>query len=419
MAFKIFRKNCCGLDVHKTWIYACIGITDTNGLTEYKQARFSSFSKGLKELSDWLAKYHCVEVCMESAGKYWIPVFNVLEQTCNVVLAHPKYTKPQKGNKTDRKDAKWICDLFMCDMIKPSFIPPADIRHLRDLVRYRFKLTCMLAGEKNRAQNCLTVSNLKLDDVFSDVFGKSSRSITEQILAHPGESFNVAPFVDGRCKTPIEEIQAAVDGAISPEQAIKLRQCLDHIDELERHRKEVEQEILRLSDRHLAALELIRTVPGFDKNPMTAIQVLSEIGGDMSVFPSDKHLVSWAGCCPRNDQSNGKVKSNRISRAGSYFKPVLVQVANALIKSKKHPEITNRYRRIRSRRGHKKAIIAICRMLLTAIWHILSDLKPYTPDGYLASSPVKKGKEISASQAFDLLKEKGYIIIDDATASAS
>ena len=419
MAFKIFRKNCCGLDVHKTWIYACIGITDTNGLTEYKQARFSSFSKGLKELSDWLAKYHCVEVCMESAGKYWIPVFNVLEQTCNVVLAHPKYTKPQKGNKTDRKDAKWICDLFMCDMIKPSFIPPADIRHLRDLVRYRFKLTCMLAGEKNRAQNCLTVSNLKLDDVFSDVFGKSSRSITEQILAHPGESFNVAPFVDGRCKTPIEEIQAAVDGAISPEQAIKLRQCLDHIDELERHRKEVEQEILRLSDRYLAALELIRTVPGFDKNPMTAIQVLSEIGGDMSVFPSDKHLVSWAGCCPRNDQSNGKVKSNRISRAGSYFKPVLVQVANALIKSKKHPEITNRYRRIRSRRGHKKAIIAICRMLLTAIWHILSDLKPYTPDGYLASSPVKKGKEISASQAFDLLKEKGYIIIDDATASAS
>ena len=211
LAFKIFRKNCCGLDVHKTWIYACIGLTDPNGRTEYKQARFSSFSKGLRELSDWLTKYHCVDVCMESAGKYWIPVFNILERTCNVVLAHPKYTKPQKGNKTDRKDAKWICDLFMCDMIKPSFIPPADIRHLRDLVRYRFKLTCMLAGEKNRAQNCLTVSNLKLDDVFSDVFGKSSRSITEQILAHPGETFDVAPFVHGRCKTPIEEIQAAVD----------------------------------------------------------------------------------------------------------------------------------------------------------------------------------------------------------------
>ena len=177
MAFKIFRKNCCGLDVHKTWIYACIGITDANNRTEYKQARFSSFSKGLQELSSWLAKYSCTEVCMESSGKYWIPVFNILEKTCWVTLAHPKYTKPQKGNKTDRKDAKWICDLFMCDMIKPSFIPPPDIHHLRDLLRFRMKLTYQITGMKNRALNCLTVSNLKLDDVFTDVFGKSSRSI--------------------------------------------------------------------------------------------------------------------------------------------------------------------------------------------------------------------------------------------------
>ena len=261
MSFKIFRKNCCGLDVHKTWIYACIGITDTNGMTDYKQTRFSSFSKGLKELSGWLAKYHCTEVCMESTGKYWIPVFNVLEKAdVSVILSHPKYTKPQKGNKTDRKDAKWICDLFMC-----SFIQPADIRHLRDLVRYRFKLICMITGEKNRAQNCLTVSNLKLDDVFSDVFGKSSRSITEYILEHPGDLFDVTPFVDRRCKTPIEEIQAAVDGAVSPEQAVKLRQCLNHIDELEKHLEEIEQEILRLSDKYQAALDLIRTVPDLTK----------------------------------------------------------------------------------------------------------------------------------------------------------
>ena len=413
MAFKIFRFNCCGLDVHKTWIFACIGLTDANGRTEYKEKRFSSFSRGLRELAAWLASYKCTDVCMESTGKYWIPVFNILEKTCNVVLAHPKYTKPQKGNKTDRKDAKWICDLFMCEMIKPSFIPPANIRHLRDLVRYRFKLSCMLTGEKNRAQNCLTVSNLKLDDVFSDVFGKSSRSITEYILAHPGETFDVTPFVDRRCKTPIEEIQAAVDGAVSPEQAIKLRQCLDHIDELEKHKEEMEREILRVSDPYLDALELIRTVPGLDKNPFTAIQILSEIGGDMSVFPTDKHLVSWAGCCPRNDQSNFKIKSTRISRAGSYLKPVLVQVANALIKSKKHPEITERYRRIKSHRGHKKAIIAICRMLLTAIWHILTDLKPYSTEGYLTPRPVKKDKILTTSQALSLLKLRGYVIKDD------
>ena len=420
MAFKIFRFNCCGLDVHKTWIFACIGLTDANGRTEYKEKRFSSFSRGLRDLAAWLASYNCTDVCMESAGKYWIPVFNVLEKTCNVILAHPKYTKPQKGNKTDRKDAKWICDLFMCDMIKPSFIPPAEIRHLRDLVRYRFKLTNMLTGEKNRAQNCLTVSNLKLDDVFSDVFGKSSRSITEYILAHPGETFDVTPFVDRRCKTPIEEIQAAVDGAVSPEQAIKLRQCLDHIDELEMHKKEMEREILRVSDPYSDALELIRTVPGFDKNPFTAIQILSEIGGDMSVFPTDKHLVSWAGCCPRNDQSNFKIKSTRISRAGSYLKPVLVQVANALIKSKKHPEITERYRRIKSHRGYKKAIIAICRMLLTAIWHILTDLKPYTAEGYLSPRPVRKDKILTTSQALSLLKLRGYVIKDDdSTVTAS
>lgn len=159
----------------------------------------------------------------------------------------------------------------------------------------------MITGEKNRVQNCLTVSNYKLDDVFSDIFGKSSRSITEQILQHPGETFDVAPFVNGRCKTPIDEIQAAVDGAISVEQAVKLRQCLNHIDELEMHKAEIEREIFRLSDKYEEALTLIRTVPGFDKNPLTAIQVLSEIGSDMSVFPTAKNLVSWTRCCPRND----------------------------------------------------------------------------------------------------------------------
>jgi hypothetical protein len=239
--FKIIKFNCCGLDVHKTWIYACIGITDANLRTEYFEDRFSSFPKDLRRLAAWLQKHNCEEVCMESSGKYWIPVFNALEQTCKVTLAHPKYTKPQKGNKTDRKDAHWICDLFMCGMIKPSFIPPPAIRHLRELIRYRVKLTNMLTGEKNRAHNCLTVSNLKLDDVFADIFGKSARSITEYILAHPGEQFDVTPFIDKRCKTPIDMIQDAVDGAISPEQAVKLRECLNHIDELSAHRDNIEK----------------------------------------------------------------------------------------------------------------------------------------------------------------------------------
>lgn len=418
--FKIFRYNCCGLDVHKTWIYACIGITGPNNITEYKQARFSSFTKGLKELCDWLAKYECSEVCMESTGKYWIPVFNILEQAgVSVVLAHPKYTKPRKGNKTDRKDAKWICDLFMCDMVRPSFIPPADIRQLRDLMRYRFKLTNMIVGEKNRARNCLTVSNLKLDDVFTDVFGKSARSITEHMLDHPGESFDVKPFLRKNCKSSVDEIQAAIDGAISKEQAIKLRECLSHIDELENHKSKIEQEILCLCKPYETILSQIRSVPGFDKNPMTAIGLLSEIGPDMSVFPSAKNLVSWAGCCPRNDSSAHKVKSTRISRSGTYLKPLLVQIANALVKSKNHPEFTERYRRIKSRRGHKKAIITLCRMILTAIWHMLTDGTFYTPDGFTADNSKPASKVLSTSQALALLKSHGYTIKDDTTKPAA
>ena len=413
MAFKIFRKNCCGLDVHKTWIYACIGITDSNGRTEYKQARFSSFTKGLHDLASWLSKYDCREVCMESAGKYWIPVFNILEQSCWVTLAHPKYTKPQKGNKTDRKDAKWICDLFMCDMIKPSFIPPPDIRQLRDLMRYRRKLTNMLTGEKNRALNCLTVSNLKLDDVFTDVFGKSSRSIINFILDHPGEKFDVAPFVDRRCKHPIEEIQAAVDGAVSREQAVKLKECLAHIDEIQTHKKSIEEEILRLAEPYSHQLSLLQTIPGFSADPMTAITVIAEIGAEMSVFPSAKHLVSWAGCCPRNDQSNFKVKSTRISRAGSFLKPLLVQIANAVIHSDKYPEFKKRYRSLKARRGHKKAVIAICRMFLTAIWNILSKLEPYSPDGFLTEKVTEHSVVITKSQGLALLRTRGYIFKDE------
>ena len=415
MPFKIFRKNCCGLDVHKTWIYACIGITDTNGFTEYRQARFSSFSKGLRELAEWLAKYSCKEVCMESSGKYWIPVFNILEKTCFVTLAHPKYTKPQKGNKTDRKDAKWICDLFMCDMIKPSFIPPQDIRQLRDLLRFRMKLTYQITGMKNRALNCLTVSNLKLDDVFSDVFGKSSRSIIKYILDHPGETFDVTPFVNKHCKHSIEEIQAAVDGAVSREQAVKLKICLDFIDEQEKRINELDAEIFRLAQPqpYSFVLELIRTVPGFNSNPLTAVRILSEIGADMSVFPTAKHLVSWAGCCPRNDQSAQKIKSTRISKAGSFLKPLLVQIANALLKSKEHPEFGERYRRIKARRGHKKAIIAVCRMILTAIWNILSKLEPYSDKGYLADKITEHSHIITKSQGLELLRKRGYIFSDN------
>jgi len=232
-------------------------------------------------------------------------------------------------------------------------------------------------------------------------------------LEHPGEQFDVTPFLDRRCKRSVEEVQAAVDGAISREQAAKLKECLLHIDQLNEHRENIEAEIIRLAESYPYQLELLRTVPGFSSASLTAIALISEIGVDMSVFPSAKHLVSWAGCCPRNDQSSKKVKSTRISRAGCCLKPLLVQVANAVIKSDKYPECRERYRRIKARRGHKKAIIAVCRMLLTAIWNILSKLESYSAKGYLTDKLTEHSVVISKAQGLELLRKRGYIFKDE------
>ena len=209
-----------------------------------------------------------------------------------------------------------------------------------------------------------------------------------------------------------------MDGAISREQAAKIKECLQHIDELSAHKQNIEKEILRLAQPYSWQLDLIRTVPGFSSDPMTAIAVISEIGINMSVFPTAKHLVSWAGCCPRNDQSNKKVKSTRISRAGSYLKPLLVQVANAVVTSDKYPECKERYRRIKARRGHKKAIIAICRMLLTAIWNVLSKLEPYSAKGYLEDKLTEHSVVISKAQGLELLRKRGYIFKDELSSAS-
>ena len=181
---KIVYPVCCGIDVHKSFVVACIATTDEKLVTTYKSKRFSTFTGDLRRLANWLTENNCKDVCMESTVKYWIPVYNILESTCNLVLAHPKYVKAIKGKKTDKRDAKWIADIFKHDLINGSFIPPADIRQLRDLVRYYTKLTSYTTGEKNRAQNCLTVSNIKLDDVFSDVSGKAATAIIERLLGY-------------------------------------------------------------------------------------------------------------------------------------------------------------------------------------------------------------------------------------------
>ena len=390
MALKIVYQICCGIDVHKTFVVACIASTNKQGVTTYKRHRFSTFTQGLKELLQWLLDNHCKDVCMESTGKYWIPIYNVLEKDCNIVLAHPKYVKAIRGKKTDKKDAKWIADLFKHDLVAGSFMPPADIRQLRDLMRYRFKLTCFMSSEKNRLQNCLTVSNIQLASVVSDTFGKSSQRILDKILENPDDtSFDIEPLIHGSMKKKLPELELAIDGFITPEQAGKLKVIKKHFEDLESRKAELEKLILALASPYQQELDLILTAPSF-KNKFTAIGIISEIGV--------------------NIESAGKKKSVRVSKAGCYIKPLLVQCANSVVKSEKHPEIRNRYLRLRKRRGHKKAIIAIARMLLTALYNMLKNKEPYNAELYRKSDVLPVNREITIEQALLMAQFQGYKI---------
>ena len=356
---KIVYPICCGIDVHKKFVVACIASTDERGATTYKSSRFSTFTSGLRKLSGWLSSNSCEDVCMESTGKYWIPVYNILEDTCQITLAHPKYVKAIRGKKTDKKDARWIADLFKHDLVVASFMPPFRIRQLRDLMRYRFKLTSFGSSEKNRIQNCLTVSNIQLANVVSDTFGRSSMKIIDYLLENPNDKdFDFVPLLHGSMTGKADDIRLALDGMITEEQRQKMNIILNHFSGVQKCKADLESLILSLSEPYTRQCSLVSTVPGI-KNPFSVIAIISEIGADMSVFATAKHLCSWAGLTPQNDESAGKKHSVRISRAGIYIKPLLVQCANAVVKSDKHPEIRGRYLSIRRRRGHKRAIIAI------------------------------------------------------------
>ena len=404
---KIVYPICCGMDVHKSFVVACIATTNDHGVTNYKSKRFSTFTGDLRRCADWLSENNCKDVCMESTGKYWTPIYNILEHTCNIVLAHPKYVKAIRGKKTDKRDAKWIADIFKHDLVSGSFIPPADIRQLRDLVRYHWKLTNFNVGEKNRAQNCLTVSNIKLDDVFSDVFGKAASAITTRLL-ESNEPFDVKPYLTKNIKKPIEQIQAAVDGEMCAEQAEKLRIIRSHMDSLELCKLNLESLILSTAEKYIPQLNLVMTAPGIQS--FAAIGIISEIGVDMSVFPTSKHLCSWAGLTPQNNESAGKKKTTRISRAGAYIKPLLVQCALCAIRTKQFPEVRNRYLALKKRRGHKKAIIAIARMLLTAIYNILKWNEVYNSELYRKADRPPAHREVSVEEAVFILQRQGYLV---------
>jgi len=406
---EIVYPICCGIDVHKNFLVACIATTDSRGHTAHLLRRFSTNTGDLRRLAEWLADNDCKDVCMESTGKYWIPVFNILEQTCNVTLTHPKYVKAIKGKKTDKKDAKWIAELFKCDLVRSSFIPPYDIRQLRDLCRYHMKLTYMNTSEKNRSQNCLTTCNFKLDAVFSDIFGTSATRVLDKLIELGNSNFDIAPLMHKRCKATVEEVAAALDGELSFAQGEKLKLIRSHMDSLSKLKAKLESLIYELATPFQAEIDLLLTVPGIG-TPLTAIRILAEIGADMSVFETSKHLCSWAGVTPQNNESAGKKKTTRISRAGAYLKPLLVQISLATCKSNKHPELKDKYQALKKRRGHKKAVIAVARRLLTAIWHILSKREIYNAELYRKADKPPANRVLTPEQAFAILRSKGYQI---------
>jgi len=350
---------------------------------------------------------------MESTGKYWIPVFNLLEDSINVTIANPKWVRAVKGNKDDNKDSKWIGDLFRLGLVPGSFIPCKDIRILREYTRYRFKLVSCKSSEKNRYQNVFTVCNVALDAVVSDMFGKSASSITSYIVnSDTFDPDHCVSLLQRSLKKKADDVLASIEGfRMTDAQKARARIVLEHYDFLLKHIQKLDEMITSLAAPFETAIQLFCTVPGVDRNSATT--VISEIGTDMSQFGSSKRLCCWGGLTPGNNESAGKKKSVKITRAGVYLKPMLVQIAHAAVKDKKNPYYRIKHEQIVRRRGKKRAIIAIARMILTAMFHMLSTGEVWNPSdlNQVDMPPELREKELQKSlrKAAKLLVAHGAV----------
>ena len=412
---KVVYQTCCGIDVHKSFLVATIIKTTSGVQPSYQKKRFSTFNNSILEFKQWLLDNSCRDVCMESTGKYWVPVFNLLEDEINVTIANPKWVKAVKGNKDDTKDSKWIGDLFRLGLVPGSYIPCKPIRILREFTRYRYKLTSCRSSEKNRFQNALTVCNVALDSGVSDIFGKSATSVIDYLLKQPDNSINheeISSRLLRSLKKKSESVIESIEGyQMTDAQKYRMRLVHAHMDYITSTISDIDSMIDSLVEPYENAVQLLCTIPGVDRS--SAITILSEIGTDMTQFSNSKRLCCWAGLTPGNNESAGKKKSVRITRAGVYLKPALVQVAHAAVKSNKSPYYKAKYERIMKRRGKKRAIIAVARMILTAVYHMLSTGEAWNPtDLYKIDMPEplkNKQKEKAVKQAMKLLIAEGII----------
>ena len=372
---QVVHEVCCGLDVHKKSVTACV--LWASGRRKQIRA-FGTFTRELLELGDWLRACGVTHVAMESTGVYWKPVWNLLEGQFEVLLVNAQHIKAVPGRKTDQKDSEWIADLLQHGLLRASFVPPTPIRELRDLTRYRASLAQEINRIANRIQKVLEDANIKLASVATDTLGASGRAMLEAIIHGEQDSQRLAEMSRGLLRNKIPELRQALEGRVTAHHRFLLRELLDHHYFVESKMQRIEQEVAERLGPFQSEVARLCTIPGVDR--VTAWGLLAEIGLNMNQFPDAQHLASWAGLCPGSHESAGKRKSGKIRKGSLWLRRCLCQGAWA-VSTKKNNYLSALYRRLAARRGSKRATIAVAHKLLVIAYYILRDGTCYSDLG--------------------------------------
>jgi transposase len=368
---QVVHEVCCGLDVHKKSVTACV-LWAANRRRQTRE--FGTFTKELLELADWLRECGVTHVALESTGVYWKPVWNLLEGQFEVLLVNAQHIKAVPGRKTDQKDSEWIADLLQHGLLRASFVPPTPTRELRDLTRYRASLAQEINRIANRVQKVLEDGNIKLASVATDTLGASGRAMLEAIVNGEQDNQRLAELAQGKLRNKIPELERALEGRVTPHHRFLLRELLDHLYFVESKMRRIEQEVEERLRPFQSEVVRLCTIPGVDR--VTAWGLLAEIGLDMKQFPDVRHLGSWAGLCPGSHESAGKRKSGKIRKGNLWLRRCLCQAAWA-VSTKKNNYLSALYRRLAARRGVKRATIAVAHNLLAIAYYILRDQTCY------------------------------------------
>ena len=372
---QVVHEVCCGLDVHKKGVTACV--LWASGRRRQTRA-FGTFTRELLELGDWLRACGVTHVAMESTGVYWKPVWNLLEGQFEVLLVNAQHIKAVPGRKTDQKDSEWIADLLQHGLLRASFVPPTPIRELRDLTRYRASLAQEINRIANRIQKVLEDANIKLASVATDTLGASGRAMLEAIIQGEQDSQRLAEMSRGMLRNKIPELREALQGRVTAHHRFLLRELLDHLYFVQSKMQRIEQEVAERLGPFQSEVARLCTIPGVDR--VTAWGLLAEIGLSMKQFPDAQHLASWAGLCPGSHESAGKRKSGKIRKGSLWLRRCLCQGAWA-VSTKKNNYLSALYRRLAARRGSKRATIAVAHKLLVIAYYILRDGTCYSDLG--------------------------------------